>query len=99
MMQAVENRMVRGDYYEDDAREYILDTAKPADYAGYVYDNNLEGAVFGKWLGVILTPGAAADLWEHLDEDFVDSLCQSWVEKNSLDGFVEHEKERRHGAV
>lgn len=99
MMQAVENRMAQGDYYEDDPREYILDTAKPADYAEFVYDNNLEVFVFGKWLGVILTPGSAADLWEHLDPDFVDTLCQPWVEKNKLDDFVEYKKEKYYGAV
>lgn len=89
MMQAVENRMVLGEYYEDDPREYILDTAKPADYAGYVYDSD-------ERMKAVLSRIDINDLWEHLDTDFVDTLCQRWVEKNNLDDFVDWKKEHQY---
>lgn len=95
MMQAVENRMVQGDYYEDDPREYILDTAKPEHYAEFVYDNNLTREMLSKWQGVALTPAGADEMWDGLRDDLLESLCQSWVEKNRLDEFVDWKKIRR----
>ena len=94
LINAVENRMVIGEYYEDDMEEIT-----PEHFTQYVYDNDLEREVLGAWLGVILTGGAAADLWEHLDPDFVEHLCQKWVEKSKLDDFVEYKKEKYCGAV
>lgn len=99
MMQAVENRMVQGAYYEDDPREYILDTAKPEAYTKYVYDKNLVREVLSKWQGVALTPAGADEMWDGLRDELLDSICQGWVEKNALDDFVECEKERLYGSV
>ena len=87
-MTAVENRMVIGEYYGDDARAYILDISQPRHYAEYVYENCLEDQMFAAWLGAKLTDAAAEDLWEHLDDSFVDGLCQRWVEAHCLDGFL-----------
>lgn len=87
LINAVENRMVIGEYYEDDMEEIT-----PEQCTQYVYDNDLEREVLGAWLGVILTGGAAETLMDHLDGDFLDGLCMQWVEKHCMDDFIEWRK-------
>lgn len=94
MTQMLENRMAIGNYYEEDLREYILDTAKPANYTGYVYDMNLNREVLSNWQEVALTPAGADAMWDGLRDDLLDSLCQEWVEGHALDDFVEWRKSK-----
>lgn len=99
MMQAIDNRMVIGEYYEDEAdRDYIIATAEIWDYEMYVFMHDACNDALRAYYGP-LDAVQASHIWDDLREERRAEVCKAWVEKKRLDDFVEWMKERCYGAV
>lgn len=90
MMQAVENRMVQGEYFPEPT---IFDRAAEMDnsqkYVDFIASRDDENTVLSHWLGVILSPAAANDLWDSLEDYKREDICKRYVTKNLMNEFVD----------
>lgn len=88
MPNALENPMVIGEYYDDiTAKELAALTATDDDYIDFVLAQGDEETVLSHWLGVILSPAAACDLWDGLAEDKLANICRRYVDKHCAQAF------------
>lgn len=90
MMQAVENRMVIGEYFpEPTIFDRELDMANNQNYVDFIVSRGDEDTVLSHWLGVILPPAAANVLWDSLEGYKREDICKRYVNKNLMNEFVD----------
>ena len=90
MMQAVENRMVIGEYFPDmTAFDRAAEMANGQNYIDFIVSRGDETTVLSHWLGVILPPAAANDLWDSLDDYKREDICKRYVTKNLMEEFTD----------
>ena len=90
MMQAVENRMVIGEYFPDmTAFDRAAEMANGQNYVDFIVSRGDENTVLSHWLGVILPPAAANDLWDSLEDYKREDICKRYVTKNLMEEFTD----------
>lgn len=86
MTQMLENRMVIGEYFPEPT---AVETANGQNYVDFIVSRGDEDTVLSHWLGVILPPAAANDLWDSLEDYKREDICKRYVTKNLMNEFVD----------
>lgn len=90
MTQMLENRMVQGEYFpEPTIFDRAMEMANGQNYVDFIVSRGDENTVLFHWLGVILPPASANDLWDSLEDYKREDICKRYVAKNLMDDFVE----------
>ena len=90
MTQMLENPMVRGEYFPDPTIfDRVIEMANGQNYVDFIVSRGDEDTVLSHWLGVILPPAAANDLWDSLEDYKREDICKRYVTKNLMEEFTD----------
>lgn len=91
MINAVENHMVLGEYFpEPTIFDRAAEMANGQNYVDFIVSRGDENTVLAYWLGVILPPASANDLWDSLEDYKREEICKRYTVKNLIDEFVRY---------